>query len=229
MERFVEDDATSSAMALAFAQTTVPATIRWTGNHGRDVSVCVRAGEIDDQDLADETTVSSEQVLQVLEKRGYSVFNKSSPVTIVYEARCTGDTDKVAGFIQCLVFPGRLHVEAVKTDAAAILKQETKPRERKWLQLGALLGLLAILKARERGIENVYGLAIKDGTKQHQRLTAYMRRMGAVDVRPVGGGMKHFADRLVWGGPGMIMLINANKTARKYAALIAKELAADHD
>ena len=48
-------------------------------------------------------------------------------------------------------------------------------------------------------------LAIRDGERQHRRLRRYFRRLGFRPLRELGGGPLDLAQRLLWGGAGLLM------------------------
>jgi len=133
------------------------------------------------------------------------------------------------GFIQCVVVPQlgsspRLHVEAVRAARLSDLRDKNHVQIAlvPIMGMAVILGLLVMLEARSRGIFEVYGLAIDDEERQHERLTRFMRRSGAKDVRYVGDGVESLPDRLVWGGRGMLMKIDPVAAIAKYEPLFQR-------
>ena len=48
-------------------------------------------------------------------------------------------------------------------------------------------------------------LAIRDDERQHRALVRFYRRLGFAPLREIGGDLRSVADRLVWGGDGLLM------------------------
>ncbi|KAK4538411.1 hypothetical protein CDCA_CDCA17G4436 [Cyanidium caldarium] len=88
----------------------------------------------------------------------------------------------------------RVHVEQLRVRAAPGLRLPPATARYLCLALGC--------RARERGCQQAYVLAIDDAPRQHRRLVRYFSQLGLAPLRPVDQGV---VDRLVWGGCGLLM------------------------
>lgn len=82
--------------------------------------------------------------------------------------------------------------------------------------IGRWLLLAFLARLQDQGVKLCYGLAIKDSRKQHEKLVAYFERMGARPVRVVGSRISDLGDRLIWGGEGLIMEVDVDRTLSRW-------------
>ena len=63
-------------------------------------------------------------------------------------------------------------------------------------------------------------MAIRDDERQHRSLVRFYRRLGFTPLREVGTDFRSIADRVVWGGDGLIMEMNVKDYLRKHGDAI---------
>lgn len=151
----------------------------------------------------------------------------------------------------------RAHVESlrVERDATAsrhpFRRQQPRPRSVP-ADMGRLLLLAFMCRARQLGCAECWLLAIDDAPQQHRRLVRYFERLGGTVVRRIGDapfgvgdgdggdnedvsergqddghGLARVRDRLVWGGRGALMRLDVDVfIARWGQALLASVRAA---
>lgn len=125
------------------------------------------------------------------------------------------------GYASGYIVPGgkRFHIEALKT------KTVKKSRRGALLEPSSanLLVLSLLARAGEKGVRDVYALAIDDEDEQHRRLVRYVKRMGGQEVRKVGGKIGDIKDRLIWGGQGMLLKATLEDVFAKWGPILRRE------
>lgn len=66
-------------------------------------------------------------------------------------------------------------------------------------------------------------LAIRDDEAQHRRLVRYFERLGFTPVRELGAGPVDLAQRLVWGGSGLLMRGDCAEGLRRCERLLGED------
>lgn len=105
-----------------------------------------------------------------------------------------------AGAVTGAILPNnRLHIESYKAiprDADGGLLH---------LSPGMMLFIAALAFANEKGVTNVYGLAIRDAPQQHRRLVRYLKKFGGVEVQKVTESIRDVPARMFYGGVGTVI------------------------
>ena len=143
-----------------------------------------------------EQVLTVEDVKNAAVERGLELKDDSKGPVLTMDVLRDG---KLTAYINGAVLPKeRLHIEAYKAkskEGGTLL--DVSP--------GMLIFMAALAFGASRGCKEVYGLAIKDDPKQHQRLLRYLKRFGGVEVKKVGMKLADIPDRLLYGGVGMIV------------------------
>lgn len=137
-----------------------------------------------------------QQVAEAACERGMELKDESMGPVLTLDLYREGD---LQAYISGAVLPKkRLHIEAYKAlsrENGALL--DVSP--------GMLVFIGALAFGAAHGCTEVYGLAINDEPKQHERLLRYLKRFGGIEVKKISMRLKDVPNRLLYGGVGMIV------------------------
>jgi len=146
-----------------------------------------------------EDGVTKEEIVLYAQRRGFRVKNYAAgPV-------CKLDLfldDELYAFVTGIIMPtGWLHIESYKA------KPKTCINGGGLLSVtpGMLVFMYALAFGVEKGSKEVYGLAIDDEDRQHERLKKYLAKYGGKEVRKITDSIHSIGDKLLYGGNGTII------------------------
>lgn len=125
--------------------------------------------------------------------------------------------DTLASLSGAILLNDRLHIESYRSlvpSKSTSLLMVTPPM---------LIFISALALASDRGVRQVYGLAIEDDPSQHRRLINYLARFGGQKVRRIDDSLASLPARIFYGGFGTIIKGDIPRMLNRGMAMLRRQ------